>query len=125
MNLDVANHRESSYALMTRRPQLFAVPLVLVLLALSGHGAGVKLKPPATPQAPLETVLTTAMGNEAEKWGVLVVRLPDGQPVFSHNPDTLFLPASNEKVFTTAAALDALGPDWKTRTSVYAAEKPG
>jgi serine-type D-Ala-D-Ala carboxypeptidase/endopeptidase (penicillin-binding protein 4) len=110
---------------MTRRPIAFALPFVLVLLALSGRGAGVKLKPPAPPPAPLEATIATAMGTEADKWGVLVVRLPGGQPVVSHNPEKLLIPASNEKVFTTAAALDALGPDWKTRTSVYAANRPG
>jgi D-alanyl-D-alanine carboxypeptidase/D-alanyl-D-alanine-endopeptidase (penicillin-binding protein 4) len=85
----------------------------------------VKLKPPAPPPAPLDATIATVMGTEADKWGVVVVRLPGGQPVVSHNPDKLFLPASNEKFYTTAAALDALGPDWKTRTSVYAASRPG
>jgi serine-type D-Ala-D-Ala carboxypeptidase/endopeptidase (penicillin-binding protein 4) len=110
---------------MRRPPTLLAIPIVLIVLALSGRGADVKLKPPAPPPAPLETTIVTTMGVEADKWGVLVVRLPGGQPVYSHNPEKLFVPASNEKVFTTAAALDALGADWKTRTSVYAASRPG
>jgi serine-type D-Ala-D-Ala carboxypeptidase/endopeptidase (penicillin-binding protein 4) len=103
------------------------IPLVVMLVSPAGRGAQVKLKPPAPPPAPmaLEARVAAAFGNEPEKWGVLVARVPGGQPVYRHNVDTLFVPASNEKVFTTAAALDALGPDWTTRTSVYAAERPG
>ena len=35
------------------------------------------------------------------------------------NADTLMVPASTTKLFSTAAALDALGPDYRFTTPVY------
>jgi serine-type D-Ala-D-Ala carboxypeptidase/endopeptidase (penicillin-binding protein 4) len=50
--------------------------------------------------------------------GVEVVSLKTGKPIFSLNADKLFTPASNTKLFTTAAALALIGPDYKFRTTV-------
>jgi D-alanyl-D-alanine carboxypeptidase/D-alanyl-D-alanine-endopeptidase (penicillin-binding protein 4) len=44
--------------------------------------------------------------------GVNIVELDTGETVFSHNPDEPRVIASNSKLFTTAAALDALGPGY-------------
>ncbi len=54
-------------------------------------------------------------------WGIHVVSLTTGKTVFELNPDKLFTPASNTKLFTTATALALLGPDFKTRTTVETA----
>jgi D-alanyl-D-alanine carboxypeptidase/D-alanyl-D-alanine-endopeptidase (penicillin-binding protein 4) len=56
------------------------------------------------------------------RWGLRVIT-SDGRPLFERDADKLFVPASNMKLYTTAAALDALGPDFKCKTSVYAAGK--
>ena len=55
---------------------------------------------------------------------MLVVSLESGQVVYSHNENRLFIPASNTKLFTAALALDRLGPDFRTRTSLYSRERP-
>lgn len=39
--------------------------------------------------------------------------------LYARDADRYFVPASNIKLFTTAAALQRLGPDYRTRTSVY------
>jgi serine-type D-Ala-D-Ala carboxypeptidase/endopeptidase (penicillin-binding protein 4) len=49
-------------------------------------------------------------------WGILVVDLATGQPVYELNPDHLFTPASVTKLFSTAAALDALGSEFRFET---------
>ena len=49
---------------------------------------------------------------------VMVISLKDGRTVYELNPDLLFMPASNEKLFTSAAALSILGPDYRFATSV-------
>ena len=51
-------------------------------------------------------------------WGVEVVSLSSGEVLYSQNADKLFTPASNTKLFTTAAALALIGPDYKFRTTV-------
>jgi D-alanyl-D-alanine carboxypeptidase/D-alanyl-D-alanine-endopeptidase (penicillin-binding protein 4) len=48
--------------------------------------------------------------------GVLAVSLDDGRTVFAKDPDTLLNPASNVKLFTSAAALARLGPDHRFAT---------
>ncbi|HEV2905349.1 MAG TPA: D-alanyl-D-alanine carboxypeptidase, partial [Pyrinomonadaceae bacterium] len=54
------------------------------------------------------------------RWGVFVISMNDGRVIYSRNGDKLFTPASNMKIFTTAVALDLLGPDHRWTTSVYA-----
>jgi len=56
----------------------------------------------------------------AARWGILVKAGRD-KVVFERDADKSFMPASNMKLYTTAAALDAFGPEFKIRTSVYAA----
>src|SRR5262252_2311092 len=51
-------------------------------------------------------------------WGVKIVSLETGKTFFEHNSQKLFSPASNCKLYTVAAGLDRLGPDYKIRTSI-------
>jgi len=51
-------------------------------------------------------------------WGIQVVSLNTGELLYSQNADKLFIPASNTKLFTTAAALALIGPDYKFHTTV-------
>src|SRR5262245_63734743 len=52
-------------------------------------------------------------------WGVLVVDAKTGNTIYERNPDKLFTPASTTKLYSTAAALAALGPQFKFETPVY------
>lgn len=53
-------------------------------------------------------------------WGALVVSLTRGDTLFSYHADRRFLPASNAKLFTTAAALHYLGPKFRFVTVLVA-----
>jgi D-alanyl-D-alanine carboxypeptidase/D-alanyl-D-alanine-endopeptidase (penicillin-binding protein 4) len=50
--------------------------------------------------------------------------MPDGQLLYARNGNSTFTPASNMKLFTTAIGLELLGPDYRWRTSVFAADNP-
>ena len=53
-------------------------------------------------------------------WGVVIQSLDDGQVLYRRNAERLFLPASNLKLLTAAAALVRLGPDFRWTTTVLA-----
>jgi D-alanyl-D-alanine carboxypeptidase/D-alanyl-D-alanine-endopeptidase (penicillin-binding protein 4) len=56
--------------------------------------------------------------------GIKVTSLETGRVLFEENGSKLLRPASNMKLYTVAAALDRLSPDYRFVTSVYAAERP-
>jgi D-alanyl-D-alanine carboxypeptidase/D-alanyl-D-alanine-endopeptidase (penicillin-binding protein 4) len=56
--------------------------------------------------------------------GIKVVSLDNGRVLFEENATKLLRPASNMKLYTVAAALDRLSPDYRFSTSVYASTRP-
>jgi D-alanyl-D-alanine carboxypeptidase/D-alanyl-D-alanine-endopeptidase (penicillin-binding protein 4) len=52
------------------------------------------------------------------QWGVEVLSLDRGDVLFERNATRLYMPASNNKVLTTAAALIRLGPDYRYETQI-------
>jgi D-alanyl-D-alanine carboxypeptidase/D-alanyl-D-alanine-endopeptidase (penicillin-binding protein 4) len=54
-------------------------------------------------------------------WGIEVISLDSGKTLYSYNSDKLFTPASNTKLFTTAAAFALLGSDFRFHTTVETA----
>jgi D-alanyl-D-alanine carboxypeptidase/D-alanyl-D-alanine-endopeptidase (penicillin-binding protein 4) len=92
------------------------------------------------PAAPATVVLSSPTGSPAErhKWlknqidaalagpalagaklGVDVVEVDSGKILYARNDAGLFNPASNVKLFTTAAALAILGPEYRWKTVAY------
>ena len=52
--------------------------------------------------------------------GIHIVSLRTGRTWYSHNARKLFVPASNMKIITAAAALRTLKPEFRFRTEIYA-----
>ena len=99
-------------------PRLRSVSHCLVaVLLLAG---AVLAAPPKPLQERLAGVLS-APDLARGFWGIEVTSLSSGQTLYSFNPDKLFTPASNTKLFTTAAALALIGPDYKFRPTVETA----
>lgn len=99
--------------------------LCALFLVLSLHVSATGEKKPAPKKdlgKDIAAVLSQPPLNRAH-WGVDVVDLETGKALYSENSDQLFLPASNAKLFTTAAALAIAGPDYRFRTTVEAEGK--
>lgn len=54
-------------------------------------------------------------------FGVLAVDARTGRTIYARDPHRKFVPASNQKILVTTAALSLLGPDYRYRTEVWAA----
>jgi len=65
----------------------------------------------------LDRALTTR-GLQGAQVSALVVRAGDGTPLYAREPDRKMIPASNVKVFTALASLDAFGPTHRFETRI-------
>ncbi len=86
---------------------------------------------PGVCPADLPDRINQIIGDETfdqARWGILVQTLnrqPDQrQTLVDHDGQKLFIPASNAKLLTTAAALQHLGPGYRIRTSIFGAPSP-
>jgi serine-type D-Ala-D-Ala carboxypeptidase/endopeptidase (penicillin-binding protein 4) len=103
--------------------------LAALLLLLCFHPALIaadrtakKSPPRKSLQEQINAILSQPQFARAH-WGLDVVELESGKVIYSLNPDQLFLPASNAKLLTTAAALALAGPDYRFRTTVESSGK--
>lgn len=60
--------------------------------------------------------LIRSPGWRNAQWSVMVVSLDRGDTLYAHEPGTALAPASNMKLFTSAAALYYLGPEFRYAT---------
>lgn len=90
---------------------------VLLLVALPA-AAQVTAAPAEAPLARRIDQVVSEAGADKAFWGVEVYSVARGRVVYGLNPQRYFIPASLTKLFTTAAALDLLGPDYQFRTRV-------
>src|SRR5512133_2295097 len=95
-----------------RRSRALASVLVCLLITAQLHAADSRLLAPKINAILAEKDLSRGF------WGIEIVSLNTGQVLYSQNADKLFTPASNTKLFTTAAALALIGPTYQFRTTV-------
>lgn len=60
----------------------------------------------------------------SSQWGIQIKSLDTGKLIFEHDAGKRLKPASNNKLYTGAMALDELGPDYRITTSIAAKQKP-
>jgi D-alanyl-D-alanine carboxypeptidase/D-alanyl-D-alanine-endopeptidase (penicillin-binding protein 4) len=94
--------------------------LVLFLAASLETGAAAAKKAPKKDLAKDIAAVIAQPPLDRAHWGIDVVDLATGKTLFSQNAEQLFLPASNTKLFTTAAAVAIAGPEYRFRTTVEA-----
>ncbi|GEJ56726.1 D-alanyl-D-alanine carboxypeptidase/D-alanyl-D-alanine endopeptidase [Anaeromyxobacter diazotrophicus] len=104
--------------------------LALALAPLPVHPAPAEPEHAAAPadrkraldQAIDEIVARTPL--RAARASIVVASLDSGEVLYARDPDALLNPASNVKLFTSAAALARLGPEYRFDTEVYADGAP-
>src|SRR5215472_15369508 len=102
--------------LLRHNRALAALALLLSLQALAAPARKAPRKKSSL-AAQVQSVLAQPQFARAH-WGILVKDLETGAVIYSLNPEQLFLPASNAKLFTTAAALSLAKTDYRFLTSV-------
>jgi D-alanyl-D-alanine carboxypeptidase/D-alanyl-D-alanine-endopeptidase (penicillin-binding protein 4) len=98
-----------------------AFPSASVFVSISSPGG----KPesadslcPAELGAAIENITNRPQFNRG-RWGILIQTLSSSRTLYSRDAQKYFVPASNVKLLTTAAALHQLGSGFRIRTSVY------
>jgi D-alanyl-D-alanine carboxypeptidase/D-alanyl-D-alanine-endopeptidase (penicillin-binding protein 4) len=104
-----------------RRTRALPIVLLLLLATIFSAAEGSKAKPPKPNRLVLTQKIDQIVGEPDVSrgfWGIEVISLKDGSVLYSMNADKLFTPASNTKLFTTAAAMAMIGPDYKFKTTI-------
>jgi D-alanyl-D-alanine carboxypeptidase/D-alanyl-D-alanine-endopeptidase (penicillin-binding protein 4) len=95
-----------------------------LLLGLCGASALLAQVPAVKAARPLSARLNTVLARspllKRSVLGIHVVQLDTGKVLYTRNAGRMFVPASNMKLVTTAAALTRLGPEHRFRTEIIA-----
>ena len=67
---------------------------------------------------PLQAEAEQIVSKVGGQWGVLAWSIDQDRPLLSINADELFIPASNNKIFSSVWALDLLGPEHRFATDL-------
>src|SRR6476469_727421 len=89
----------------------------VLCIVLASQAQAAARKPHVSLKKQIDTILTQP-DLPRGFWGIEITSLKTGKILYSQNANKLFTPASNTKLFTTAAALALIGPDYKFRTTV-------
>ncbi|MDQ3308553.1 MAG: D-alanyl-D-alanine carboxypeptidase/D-alanyl-D-alanine-endopeptidase, partial [Gemmatimonadota bacterium] len=107
----------------TRSYRIFTSLLFALFAGACTPSAPPAVAPAPAPTVALRTTLDSIFRDTAfayAHWGVVVQSPKTGETLFRQNGEKMFVPASNMKLVTAAAALQALGPDYRYRTEVAA-----
>lgn len=93
---------------------------LVVLIGATGCLPGTRAPAPALDERAalrhaIDSMLAAPEVRHA-RFGVLIVDPDRGDTLYSRDAGKLFVPASNQKIITSAVALDALGPDYRFPT---------
>jgi D-alanyl-D-alanine carboxypeptidase/D-alanyl-D-alanine-endopeptidase (penicillin-binding protein 4) len=112
-----------------KSPVLPVVAVVAVALTATAFAVGTASAGTTTSDAALVSTLDQVLANSrlaGSTTGLQVRDAATGTTIYSHNADQRVLPASNEKLMTSAAAMEVLGTGFKFHTYArYSGTKSG
>src|SRR5512138_1897824 len=113
---------------LPRTPRLLAASLALALSAAAlGAEERCAERPPPEQARQLQQAIDEIVARtplHAARASMLVSSLDSGQVLYARDADALLNPASNVKLFTSAAVLARLGPEFRFDTEVLADGAP-
>jgi len=107
------------------RTNLLAV-LLFILGSLSAFAAEKPNVKDVTKQLQdrIQKIINSDPGSSRGFWGIDIEDAGSGKVLYNQNPDKLFTPASNTKLFTTAATFALIGADYRFHTTVETTAPP-
>ena len=108
--------------LLALQKSLFAIMISTLAFGAQGQTASTATAQPSDLAAQIAAMVSEPAVVHAH-WGIMVTAI-DGTPIVALNEGQLFQPASNTKLFTTAAALALLRSDSRFKTQVLAQSAP-
>ncbi len=109
---------------MKRSQLALLVPLLLTIQLAAACAGRVPARvnvPSPVGLAALRSSLERVFSDQnfvSAQWGVEIISLDRGDVLYERNSTRLYMPASNNKLLTTTAALIRLGPDYRYTTRV-------
>lgn len=92
--------------------------IFILVLVIFGFSSGKEYILKAAIDAQINEILTSGDISE-EDVGIYIKSLSSGKVIYEKNADRFFIPASNQKILTTASALMILGPDFRFETKFF------
>ena len=112
-NFRITNHPLSFFTLL--------IAAKLITGPVPANAQTESICPAQLPQA-IDAIANRPQFSRA-RWGLSIQTLTSAQTLYSREAQRYFIPASNTKLFTTAAALRQLGAGYRIRTSIYGSEE--
>ncbi|MFK7849157.1 MAG: D-alanyl-D-alanine carboxypeptidase/D-alanyl-D-alanine-endopeptidase [Rhodothermales bacterium] len=94
----------------------------LVFLLPAAFVPAIQAQPTTAALAELQEKIAKMLGEEQFDnaiWGAKIVNIQSGEVLFEQHAEKSLMPASNAKLYTTAAALDLLGADFRYETVLF------
>ncbi|MES3629788.1 MAG: D-alanyl-D-alanine carboxypeptidase/D-alanyl-D-alanine-endopeptidase [Longimonas sp.] len=86
---------------------------------LPGGAQPLTSSPSSALSSEIDRILDAHWGSTPAFWGIHVVDLENGNTLYAHHADHRLIPASTQKLLTTAAALDQLGSSYRYETELH------
>src|SRR5258708_736165 len=100
-----------------RRLLQYLTSALLALAVIAQPAEAASRKPHVSLKKQIETILSQP-DHKGGFWGIKTTSATNGKVLCAINADKMFTPDWNTKLFTTAAALALIGPEYKFRTTI-------